>query len=88
MDGELLWITSKAAQDYFGAHAEAMVQAGLRPVAKNRFWLDHVHSYAECFMTTRGETVSQALSKFKSKNRRMQQEIMFSTFDTFESCGA
>ncbi len=71
-----MWITNKDVQGYFGVHAKAMVQAGLRPIDKNRFWLLQVYSYAEYFTTVRGETVSEALSKFKAKKRRREEEIM------------
>ncbi|KAK0860458.1 hypothetical protein LTS02_008472 [Friedmanniomyces endolithicus] len=64
-----MWIGCNDCVRYFGADAKAMVAAGLRPHHKNqRFWLHQVFAYAKHFGTTKGETPTKALNKFKSKN--------------------
>ncbi|KAK1086498.1 hypothetical protein LTR48_003509 [Friedmanniomyces endolithicus] len=64
-----MWIGCNDCMRYFGADAKAMVAAGLRPHHKNqRFWLHQVFAYAKHFGTTKGETPTKALNKFKSKN--------------------
>ncbi|KAK1071621.1 hypothetical protein LTR74_003251 [Friedmanniomyces endolithicus] len=68
-----MWIGCNDCVRYFGADAKAMVAAGLRPHHKNqRFWLHQVFAYAKHFGTTKGETPTKALNKFKSKNYNVQ----------------
>ncbi|KAK5722748.1 hypothetical protein LTR15_005981 [Elasticomyces elasticus] len=67
--GGQMWIGCQDCVRYFGADAKAMVAAGLRPHYKNqRFWLHQVFAYAKHFGTTKHETPTKALNKFKAKN--------------------
>ena len=64
-----MWIGCHDVVRYFGADPKALVKAGLRPHHKSqRFWLHQVFSYAQYYGTTRGETPTKALNKFKAKN--------------------
>ncbi|KAK4543956.1 hypothetical protein LTR36_004730 [Oleoguttula mirabilis] len=64
-----MWIGCNDAVRYFGADPKAMNAAGLRAHHKNqRFWLHQVFSYAQYYGTTKGETPTKALNKFKAKN--------------------
>ncbi|KAK4945039.1 hypothetical protein LTR10_015716 [Elasticomyces elasticus] len=67
--GGQMWIGCQDCVRYFGADAKAMVAAGLRPHYKNqRFWLHQVFAYAKHFGTTKHETPTKALNKFKAEN--------------------
>ncbi|KAK5682831.1 hypothetical protein LTR17_027361 [Elasticomyces elasticus] len=68
-EGGQMWIGCQDCVRYFGPDAKAMVAAGLRPHYKNqRFWLHQVFAYAKHFGTTKHETPTKALNKFKAKN--------------------
>lgn len=64
-----MWIGCNDALRYFGADARAMIEAVLQPFnRRQRFWLHQVFAYAKHFGTTKNETPTKALNKFKAKS--------------------
>ncbi|CAJ2501131.1 Uu.00g039840.m01.CDS01 [Anthostomella pinea] len=69
--GGQMWIGCNDCVRYFGADPKAMAAAGLHPFQRGqRFWVHQVFAYAKYFGTTKNETPTQALNKFKAKNHR------------------
>jgi hypothetical protein len=67
-NGGQMWIGVHDCVRFFGADGKAMQAAGLRSHFRGqRFWLHQVFAYAKHFGTTKRETPTKALNRFKAR---------------------